>query len=168
MLKGRIEQILIAAQATQVPVPVAAAAAVAGRGLRGDRYLTGDGSFSHKPGSGRDLTLIEAEALDALRDETGIELEPAAARRNLVTRGISLNELVGKRFTIGDVVCKGVRLCDPCDHLEKLTQPGVLRGLVNRGGLRADILQGGEIRVGARLVQSYNDLRVRAAGANIR
>jgi MOSC domain-containing protein YiiM len=92
--------------------------------------------------------LIAAEALDGLRDDTGIELSHEASRRNLLTRGVDLNALVGVRFTVGAVECEGIELCQPCNHLAKLTERGVLRGLVHRGGLRADILSGGEIAVG--------------------
>ena len=83
--------------------------------------------------------------------DTGIELTPAETRRNVLTRGVALNDLVGRRFTVGEVECVGRRLCDPCSHLEKLTQPGVLKGLVDRGGLRADIVRGGTIRAGDEL-----------------
>ncbi len=118
------------------------------RGLPGDRYFAGTGTFSKPAKSGQDLTLIEAEALEALATEHGIELEPAAARRNLLTRGIDLNALVGERFYVGEVECRGDRLCDPCSHLERQTGPGVLRGLAGRGGLRADIVGAGTIRIG--------------------
>lgn len=123
--------------------------ALAGRGLEGDRYLDGSGFFYLPDKTGQALTLVEAEALEALAHETGLVLSPAEARRNVVTRGIRLNELVGKRFRVGDVECYGQRLCPPCAHLEELTQPGVLRGLVDRGGLRADILGDGEIALDA-------------------
>ena len=123
--------------------------AVAGRGLEGDRYFDGTGFFYLPENTGQALTLIEAEALEALANEAGLVLSPADARRNLVTRGIRLNELVGKRFRVGAVECYGQRLCPPCAHLQELTRPGVLRGLLHRGGLRADILNDGEIALGA-------------------
>jgi MOSC domain-containing protein YiiM len=122
------------------------ATAVLGRGLDGDRYGLGTGTFSSYPGKGREVTLIEIEAIETLPPECSIE--PAEARRNLLTRGVALNELVGRDFRIGEAVLRGVRLCHPCDHLEKLTRPGVLKALENRGGLRADIVQGGAIRAG--------------------
>ena len=122
--------------------------AVPGKGLEGDRYFAGDGTFFDERKSGQDITLIELEAIEALEGEHGIELDPGEARRNVVTRGIGLNDLVGRRFTIGEIECVGRRLCDPCSHLERITQPGVLKGLVNRGGLRADIVSGGRIAVG--------------------
>ena len=120
---------------------------VAGRGVVGDRYFTGTGTYWRAGKDGQDLTLIEQEALDALRAQ-GLELDGARARRNVVTRDIDLNALVGARFSVGAVECVGRRLCDPCAHLERLTAPGVLRGLVGRGGLRADVVRGGTVRVG--------------------
>ncbi len=117
--------------------------AIAGRGLEGDRYEAGAGTFSPGPGGGRALTLVEGEVLD----ELGIT--PEVARRNLVTRGIRLNPLVGSRFTVGGVECAGRRLCEPCAHLERLGEPGMLRAMVHRAGLRADILTDGEIALGA-------------------
>jgi MOSC domain-containing protein YiiM len=147
-LSGRVEAIFVAERAGARPEPIAEAEIVAGRGVRGDRYFAGEGEFSNHPGSGRDLTLIEAEAVEALASEHGIEIEPAEARRNVLTRGVDLNALVGQRFLVGEVECRGDRLCDPCSHLEKLTRPGVLRGLAGRGGLRADVLSDGTVRVG--------------------
>jgi MOSC domain-containing protein YiiM len=145
---GSVESIFLADTAGAEPLRVETVAAVPGRGLEGDRYFAGDGTFYKERKEGQDLTLIEAEAIEALAGETRIELRPGESRRNVVTRGIGLNELVGRRFAVGDVECLGRRLCDPCSHLEKLTQPGVLKGLANQGGLRADIVSGGQIAVG--------------------
>jgi MOSC domain-containing protein YiiM len=111
---------------------------VAGRGIEGDRKFD----------SNHDLTLVEAEALEGLTEDTGIELGPGESRRQVMTRGVSLNDLVGKRFRVGELECVGEELCEPCDHLQSLTKPGVLRGLVHRGGLCAEVLSGGEIAVG--------------------
>jgi hypothetical protein len=122
-------------------------AAVAGRGLVGDRYAEGTGTFSQRERRGQDLTLIEAESLDRLAAD-GLSLNMAEARRNIVTRGIDLNELIGHHFAIGGVTCYGSRLAEPCAHLERLTSRGVLRALVHRGGIRADVLADGEIRIG--------------------
>ena len=112
----------------------------------------GDRKFAEEPRAeddrDRDLTLIAAEALEGLFAETGVELTAAESRRNLVTRGIELNALLGHPFRVGPVECEGIELCEPCSHLEGLTKPGVLRGLVHRGGLRAAIRRGGEIAVG--------------------
>jgi hypothetical protein len=115
--------------------------AVAGRGLEGDRYGAGRGTFS-TTGRGYQLTLVEAEVLD------DVDLPWEQARRNIVTRDISLNALVGRRFAIGSVECVGRRLAEPCSHLERLSRPGLLRPLVHRAGLRADILVGGTIAIG--------------------
>jgi len=118
---------------------------VAGRGIRGDRYYRGQGTWSEID---RDLTLFEAEALEGLLADTGIELAPNEIRRNVMTRGVALNDLVGRRFRVGEIEGVGVELCQPCSHLQKLTRPGVLRGLVDRGGLRANVVRGGAIRIG--------------------
>ena len=141
---GSVAGILTAADAESPLARVERATAVAGRGLEGDRYHDGRGTFSGV-GRGYQLTLIEAEALDA------VDLPWEQARRNIVTRGIALNALVGRRFTVGAVECIGRRLCEPCAHLEKLSRLGLLRPLVHRGGLRADILVGGAIAVGDRV-----------------
>jgi MOSC domain-containing protein len=138
---GTVAAILITAQAEAPLSGVDVAEALAGHGLAGDRYAAGRGTFSG-PGRGYQLTLAEAEVLDE------IQLPWEEARRNIVTRGISLNVLVGQRFRIGSVECVGRRLAEPCAHLEKLARPGLLRPLVHRGGLRADILEGGVIRLG--------------------
>jgi len=147
--EGVVEAIAVAGAAEQEPVLVDRVRALAGRGLEGDRYAKGAGTFSGGTGDGRALTLIEGEVLDAMQLPDGSRLGPAEARRNLVTRGISLNPLVGRRFTVGEVECEGRRLCEPCAHLQRLTSPGVLRGLVHRGGLRADVLSDGVIEVGS-------------------
>ncbi|WP_207956104.1 MOSC domain-containing protein [Rubrobacter marinus] len=144
---GTVELISLAAEAEGPMTVTRSAEAVAGRGLRGDRYERGAGTFSNPDGRGYDLTLVEAEALEDLA-ASGVELAPAEARRNLVVRGIELDALIGRRFRVGEVECFGQRRCEPCAHLEGLTRPGVLRGLVHRGGLRADVLSGGEIRLG--------------------
>jgi MOSC domain-containing protein YiiM len=147
---GRVEAIALAARAAGPVVLVPEAQAAAGRGLVGDRYEAGAGTFTPARGGGRgyDLTLIEAEVLDQLALPDGRRLDYGEARRNLITRGIDLNSLVGRRFRVGDVECLGQRLCEPCAHLERLTTKGVLRGLIHRGGLRADILTDGYINVG--------------------
>jgi MOSC domain-containing protein YiiM len=145
---ARVEAIFIAGQPAAPTMSVPEVRAVAGKGLEGDRKHRDrlPGRDAGKPG--RELTLIEAESLEALAAETGIELGPGESRRQIVTRGLRLNPLVGRRFLVGDVECIGVELNEPCAHLEAMTQPGVMRGLVHRGGLRADILKGGTIRPG--------------------
>jgi MOSC domain-containing protein YiiM len=130
---------------------VTTARAIPGRGLDGDRYANRVGTFTPRsgPGVGYDLTLIEAEVLDELTLTDRRRLGYAEARRNIITRGIDLNTLVGQRFRVGDVECVGRRLCEPCAHLERLTHRGVLRKLIHRGGLRADVLTTGSITEGA-------------------
>jgi len=125
--------------------------AVPGRGLAGDRYFSATGTYSDRPGPGREITLIEFEAIDALGRDNEVRLAPGDARRNIVTRGVPLNHLVDREFLVGTVRLRGVRLCEPCAHLEGLTRRGVLAGLVHRGGLRAQVLTEGEIHVGDRI-----------------
>ena len=146
--RGHVEAIAVA-RAAEAPMSlVDEAAAYAGRGLEGDRYFNGAGTFSNPASSGHDLTLIEAEQLEAITLASRHTPTAEDARRNLVTRGIDLNALVGRRFRVGEVECLGRRLCEPCAHLERLTEVGLLRELVHRGGLRADILSDGRIAVG--------------------
>lgn len=149
--QGVLNAIYIAADAGSASTQLASVEAVAGKGLRGDRYFDGDGSFSHLSGEGRHLTLIAAEDLAALERESGIQLSAAASRRNLLVAGVPLNHLVGKRFKIGDVILEGMRLCEPCDTLGRYTGYGakLISGLVHRGGLRANIIKGGTLHVGA-------------------
>ncbi len=141
-MSGVVEQIAIATEPGAMPAPVPAVRAEAGHGLEGEYH------WSTSPDPGQSITLIAAEALEGLRADTGIELSHEASRRNVLTRDIDLNALVGRRFVVGGVECEGVELCEPCNRLVKLTERGVLRGLVHRGGLRADIVSGGEIAVG--------------------
>jgi MOSC domain-containing protein YiiM len=148
MLQGRVVSIHIAAVAAAPIKSVAEVIALAGRGLEGDRYAAKLGTFSKDPGSGRDVTLIESEAIEALKRDYHVELRAGESRRNIITQGISLNHLVDKEFRVGEVVLRGTRLCEPCAHLEQLTVKGALRGLIHRGGLRAEIVKGGTIRVG--------------------
>jgi MOSC domain-containing protein YiiM len=147
MNSGTIELIYIAPVATAPTLSVKQAVAIPGSGLEGDRYALGQGTFS-KPGPDFELTLIEAEAIEALQRDYNVELAPGETRRNLVTRGIALNHLVGQDFQIGEVKAHGIRLCEPCDHLQRLAGREVIRGLRHRGGLRAQILTRGAIRVG--------------------
>jgi MOSC domain-containing protein YiiM len=127
--------------------PVSSVRAVAGKGLEGDRYF-----FAGGAGSGEALTLIEAGAIE------DVGLTGPQARRQIVVRGTGLNDLVGKRFRVGEAECVGVELCEPCLHLQSLTRPGIIKDLIHRGGLRADILSGGTISVGDK-VQVLADLR---------
>ncbi len=146
--RGTVASIHVAPSAAVPLGAVEEVRAVPGKGLEGDRYYRKTGTYSNHPGSGREVTLIESEAQEALKRDYGIELDPGSTRRNIVTRGVALNHLVGREFRVGKVKLKGVRLCEPCSHLEELTQKGVQRGLVHRGGLRAEVLTEGIIRVG--------------------
>lgn len=148
MQKGSVLGIYIGSRPSAPLDDVQEVRAVAGRGLEGDRYFAREGTYSRGHGPQRQVTLIEAEALDALQRDYGITLGPGESRRNIVTRGIALNHLVGSRFRVGEVELHGVKLCEPCKHLESLTKPGVRRALVHRGGLNAEILSDGVIRVG--------------------
>lgn len=147
MFEGTVVSINIAASAEAPMKMVAEIRAVPGKGLEGDRYFLRQGTY-YKPQPDRELTLIEAEAIEAFRDDFKIEFDLSGSRRNIVTRGVPLNHLVGREFWIGDVKARGLRLCEPCAHLQRLSHPKVLPGLVHRGGLRAQILSEGTIRVG--------------------
>jgi MOSC domain-containing protein YiiM len=160
---GRIRGIQIAAEQGAPMERADRVRAFAGRGLEGDRYClseteAGDeaddglapGTFADREGS--DLTLIEREALAAVERDYDIALSPGAHRRNVTTEDVALNHLDGERFRIGDVVCEGVELCEPCSYLERhLEAEGIREALVHRGGLRARILEGGDIAVDDRL-----------------
>lgn len=148
-LLGTVEGLAVAPAAEAPMQLLGTARARAGRGLEGDRYAVGGGTFSpraeHRPGY--DLTLIAAEVLDEMR-AAGSVLDFAGTRRNVLTRGIDLAALIGRTFRIGDVLCEGRRQCEPCSHLERLSGPGVLRPLIHQGGLRVDVRSDGEIRLG--------------------
>jgi MOSC domain-containing protein YiiM len=149
MTHPRVVAIYIGRETEGPMEPVDRARAVAGMGLEGDRYYDRRGTFNkkaHEPD--REITLIEVEALEALAREDQIELDPSQTRRNLLTRDVPLNHLVGREFRVGGVTLRGIRLCEPCGHLESLTRSGVRQGLIHRGGLRAQVLSDGEIRPG--------------------
>lgn len=152
-LSGTVTTVAVAEHATGDMRTVDRAQGVTHRGLDGDRYAAKAGTFTPASDTARgyDLTLIEAEALYNLRLPGGRRLDHADTRRNIVTRGIDLNALVGRRFRVGGVECLGQRLCEPCAHLERLTTRGTLRGLIHRGGLRADVLNDGEVATGDRI-----------------
>ena len=146
---SRLVQILVATSPTAAMTSPAEVLAVPGKGLEGDRYFAGVGTFSpHPPKPDFEVTLIEQEKIDAFARASGLPFTAAHARRNLVTEGVDLNALVGREFFIGDVRIRGLRLCEPCNYLAKTTFPEMLKGLVHKGGLRAQILSEGRIRVG--------------------
>ena len=148
MSKGTVLSINIASTGGAPISTVDKVRAVPGQGLEGDRYFYKAGTFSPTWTPNRAVTLIEIEALAALKRDYGIELEPRQSRRNIVTRGVALNHLVGREFKVGKVALRGTKLCEPCSHLEGLTQEGVKRALAHRGGLCAEILSEGTITVG--------------------
>jgi len=119
----------------------------ADQGLEGDRYYLKQGTFSKKDKPDRQITFIESEAIEALKRDYQVTLDVKEARRNIVTRGVALNHLVGKEFRIGEAICKGIKLCEPCGYLQGLVKLNVKDGLIHRGGLRARILESGLIRV---------------------
>jgi MOSC domain-containing protein YiiM len=149
MSTSAVEAIFIHGPKGEPMTPVREASARAGAGLEGDRYFDPEGNEPD-----REITLIESEAIEALVREDEVKLDSSESRRNIVTRGVPLNHLVGREFTIGPVRLRGIRLCEPCGHLEAITRPGVRKGLIHRGGLRAQILEGGPIRVGDLVVTS--------------
>jgi len=145
-MSGRVEGIFITPDHGELPQPVETVRAVAGRGLEGNRYFYDDAP------TGKAITLIAAEAVEAMEREHGVAIEPGESRRNVVTRGIDVNQLVGKRFRVGAVECRGTGLCEPCTDLQAMTKPGVIKGLAHRGGLNADIVSDGQISVGDAVV----------------
>ena len=148
-LSGTVESIAIAPEAEAPMQIVDSVRALAAQGLEGDRYARNIGTFSSRTRRpGFDLTLIAAEVVEELT-ERDAHLDFASTRRNILSRGIDVNQLVGREFSIGEVRCRGLRLAEPCAHLERLSGPGLLRPLIHNGGLRADILSSGEIETGS-------------------
>ena len=158
-MPGEVIAIHIAQAASEPMQALQTAMAFAGSGLDGDRYRNGVGFYSQvatDPGA-RELTLIAEEALAEVTAETGIQIPLHEHRRNITTRGIDVDALLGKQFRIGDVICEGVRACPPCNHLDELTGKPLLKPLAHRGGLRARIVTGGEVRLGDRIEQLPED-----------
>jgi MOSC domain-containing protein YiiM len=145
---GRLDHIHITEAGSGAMQPLAEARLVADRGIEGDRYFLGTGTYSMKPGPDRQVTLIEAETLEALARDHGIELTVDEHRRNLTVTAVPLNHLVGQTFRVGTVVLEGVRLNKPCKYLEKMTGKPVYGPLLNRSGLNCRVLEGGTIRPG--------------------
>ena len=152
-MPARLVSIFVALDAGAPVRPVESAEALAGRGLAGDRYAAGAGSFSRWPGKGRDVTLIDAAALAAAEAEFGVALSAGEHRRNLVVEGAPLADLRGVPFGIGGARFQGVRVCAPCKYLVRVTgQDRAFDALVGRGGLRAAVVVGGRVRVGDAVV----------------
>ena len=150
MSSGTVESIYIAAAAEGTPQSVGQATAIPGAGLEGDRSRSSWARSTTRAGF-RAGVWIEAEAIEALKHDYQVEVPAGDARRNIVTRNVPLNHLVGREFAIGMVRIRGIRLCEPCDHLERVTGKAVIKGLLHRGGLRAQILTPGTIHVGDKL-----------------
>jgi MOSC domain-containing protein YiiM len=148
VFKGEVVSIHIAPDEGEPVVEVEEVRAVEGRGLDGDRYFVKSGKMSRRDDPGREVTLIEAEAVEALARDYGVELAPGESRRNIMVRGVPLNHLRGVEFQVGEAVLRGVKLCEPCGYLEGLTKDGIRAGLKHRGGLNAEIVTGGVIRPG--------------------
>ena len=149
---GIVVAIHIASTAEAPMAAVQAVRAVGGKGLEGDRYFDERGTYSDVAEPGRQVTLIESEAIEEASRDAGIEFLSSDSRRNIVSRNVRLNDLVGREFRVGEVTLRGVDLCEPCSHMIALSGKRVLRSLVHRGGLRADIVVGGTIRVGDRVM----------------
>jgi MOSC domain-containing protein YiiM len=139
--QGSVEAIFISAKRGELPHPVEAVRAMAGKGLEGNRYFD-----TGRPE--QELTLVEAEQLERVAVEDGLDIDAAATGRNILTRGVDLNALVGKRFRVGAIECRGIELCEPCTTLEARTVPGAIKALTHRAGLNAEILVDGELRPG--------------------
>jgi MOSC domain-containing protein YiiM len=122
---------------------------VAGRGLAGDRYALGGGTWARYPDLEKQLTLIDAADVAAVAAEVGVPLTPGDTRRNLVTAGVDLPALVGRWFAVGDALLFGVKRCPPCTHLERLTGARLVKAMVHRGGINAAVFAGGPIAEGA-------------------
>src|SRR6516165_8324362 len=144
MFDGRLVAIYVHGAKGEDLHRVESATLRAEQGIEGDRYCRKEGSG--KPD--QEVTLIESEAIAALARETEIKIDASKARRNLLTSGVPLNHLVGREFKVGEVMLRGIRLCEPCDHLQSLTVNGIKDGLCHRGGLRAEVLTAGSLRTG--------------------
>lgn len=147
-MAGRLLYIFSAPDAGSPLAALADAELEAGAGIVGDRYHQGGGKFAGESKPDREVTLIESEEIDRFNRETGLGLGYGALRRNLVTSGVRLNDLVGREFRVGDSVLEGLELCEPCAHLARTVAREVLPGLVHKAGLRARIVAGGTIRPG--------------------
>ncbi len=149
MTTGKVVGIYIAAHRGEPTEWVEQVRVIPGKGIEGDRYFRSHDTPDANPRTGREITLVEMEAIEAMcRD--GIQISPDQTRRNIVTRGISLNDLVGREFIVGEIRLRGVRLCEPCEYLASRTDPRILQSMSHQGGLRADIVSAGHIH--------FNDL----------
>jgi MOSC domain-containing protein YiiM len=152
MFNGQLLRIAVAATAGGPMIEVPQIEVRVGQGLRGDRYAEGHGTFQRgRVEPKQHVTLIEAEAITAAAQEYNLPIDHLSTRRNLLTQGVPLNHLVGRTFSVGDIMLRGVMLCEPCKHLEKLAGSGWYEALKHRGGLRAEVVRGGLLVPGARI-----------------
>jgi len=148
MKTGTVLSIQIAPNGTDLLRNLDQVNAIEGMGLEGDRYYNRTGTYSNKHDASREVTLIESEALEALAKDYEVEIKGTESRRNISTQGVALNHLVGREFKVGGAVLRGIRLCEPCTHLEEVSGKPARKGLIHRGGLRAQIIKSGLIQVG--------------------
>ena len=150
MFEGKLLAIAIAHQAKGTMENVDSIVAVAEQGLVGDRYGAGVGAaqFQGRRKPENEVTLIAIEAIDAANDEFNMTIAHLDTRRNLLTEGVPLNDLVTKTFRVGPVLLRGLELCEPCGYLERRTYPFIRMALKHRGGLRCCVVEGGELHVG--------------------
>jgi hypothetical protein len=154
--EGRVEAIHLAPDSGDPMKSLRQAEVIADKGIRGDRYFEKQGLWNlldqdpdRNIKGASDITFIESEALEAVERDAGIALESGAHRRNVTTRQVPLNHLVGKRFEVGNVVCEGIELCEPCGYMQSLVaKEGLSDALVHRGGLNARVVESGKIEVG--------------------
>jgi len=147
MTQGQVISIYIAHNRGEQTISVDQVHAIPGMGIEGDRYFNKHDAHDTNSKPGREITLIEIEAIVSMQNEDRIQISPDQTRRNIVTRGITLNNLVGRIFFIGNIQLRGIRLCEPCQSLANRTDPHLLSSMVHRGGLRAEILTEGIIHI---------------------
>jgi MOSC domain-containing protein YiiM len=145
MNAGRVTRIFIGPEESGSIQEIAEVEAVAGKGLVGDRYFD-DGHDGHDPA--REVTLFSAEGLQAGRADSGLDITAEDMRRNLMTEGVVLADLLGRRFSAGEVVLEGLEENPPCAHLQRLAGKPLLKPLIGKAGIRARIVTGGTIRTG--------------------
>jgi MOSC domain-containing protein YiiM len=161
---GSVVEIWLAAAAAEPMRRVSSVEAVAGRGLAGDRYALGGGTWAQYPDLEKQVTLIDRDEVAAVAAETSSDLTPGDTRRNVVTTGIDLTTLVGRWFTVGDALLFGMKRCPPCTHLERLTGIRLVKAMVHRGGINAAVFSGGSIAEGA-VVRPVSEAEAALRGA---
>jgi MOSC domain-containing protein YiiM len=144
---GKVEGIYVTPNRGEPTMLVEQAHVVPGKGIEGDRYFNQHETSIADSKPGREITLIEMESIEAICREDGVIISPDQTRRNIVTRGVSLNDLVGQLFNIGTIQLRGIRLCEPCNYLASRTDPRILHSMAHRGGLRAEIITEGIVHV---------------------